>query len=201
MWQIHSNLYSCSAKLLWVFKLTVMFSNWNINLFRPLIWSPQWRITKYFIVSDLLKLYNQLLLLCTFYSWCWEWGSLSLSPVGPRGCSQGLARGSQVSLRCQQHSFFMSPFPGIPTNSVVWETDASLMRSQQDFVCLVLAVISYTKFASFFLPLSQTLLAENVRTQPPFHTSCSSLRAWAPADAPLKKLLFLRLTVASGCQF
>lgn len=66
--QIHSNLYSCSAKLLWVFKLTVMFSNWNINLFKPLIWSPQWRITKYFIVSDLLKFYNQLLWFHTLYS-------------------------------------------------------------------------------------------------------------------------------------
>ena len=66
MRQIHSNLYSCSAKLLWVFKLTVMFSNWNINLFKPLIWSPQWCITKYFIVSDLFKFYNRLLLFCTF---------------------------------------------------------------------------------------------------------------------------------------
>jgi hypothetical protein len=65
--QIHSKLYSCSAKLLWVFKLTVMFSNWNINLFKPLIWPPQWRITKYFMVSDLLKFYNQLPLCHSLY--------------------------------------------------------------------------------------------------------------------------------------
>lgn len=37
-----------------------MFSNWNINLLKPLIWPPQWRITKYFMVSDLLKFYSQL---------------------------------------------------------------------------------------------------------------------------------------------
>lgn len=94
MRQIYSNLYSCSAKLLWVFKLTVMFSNWNINLFRPLIWSPQWCITKYFIVSDLLKFYNQLLLFCTFYSKCSEWDWPSVAPGGPQGHSQGLARES-----------------------------------------------------------------------------------------------------------
>lgn len=37
-----------------------MFGNWNINLVKPLIWPPQWRITKHFMVSDLLKLYSQL---------------------------------------------------------------------------------------------------------------------------------------------
>lgn len=106
MRQIHSNLYSCSAKLLWVFKLTVMFSNWNINLFRPLIWSPQWRITKYFIVSDLLKFYSQLLLFCTFYSWCGEWGLWFLPPVGLPGCSQGLGRGSPGEPKMSTLLFF-----------------------------------------------------------------------------------------------
>ena len=118
--QIHSNLYSCSAKLLWVFKLTVMFSNWNINLFKPLIWSPQWRITKYFIVSDLLKFYNQLPWFHTWYSWCWSWGWLFLPPIGPKTAP----RGWQGALQVGQPFFKFSPSLGF--TSVFKATDTSL---------------------------------------------------------------------------
>lgn len=154
MRQIRSNLYSCSAKLLWVFKLTVMFSNWNINLFKPLIWSPQWRITKYFIVSDLLKFYNQFCCSVLFPASA-EWSSLSLPPVHPHGCSQRLGRALWVSLRCQQSLslslFLMSSFSRIPTNFLWSEaTVASLTYFYQDFACLILA-ISRTKLSSFFL--------------------------------------------------
>lgn len=103
--QIHSNLYSCSAKLLWVFKLTVMFSNWNINLFKPLIWSPQWRITKYFIVSDLLKFYNQLLLFHTLYNSCREQGWVPLPPVDPQAAPRHWGQACQLTLGCKQLYF------------------------------------------------------------------------------------------------
>lgn len=106
MRQIHSNLYSCSAKLLWVFKLTVMFSNWNINLFKPLIWSPQWRITKYFIVSDLLKFYNQLPLFCTQQRVLSESGADAGAPGGPVGCDKGQGRSSGAEPRVKQPFFF-----------------------------------------------------------------------------------------------
>lgn len=147
MRQIHSNLYSCSAKLLWVFKLTVMFSNWNINLFKPLIWLPQWRITKYFIVSDLLKFYKQFPLSCTFYSRYWKWGSLSLSPGG---CSRGLSSEFRMSTILVLK---MSSRSRIPTTSLWSEaTDASLMYPNWDFSFLVLAMIRYIKpWASFSL--------------------------------------------------
>lgn len=119
MRQIHSNLYSCSAKLLWVFKLAVMFSNWNINLFKPLIWLPQWRITKYFIVSDLLKFYNQPLLLGTLYSWCSAWGSGPCLRWVPRAASRHQRGAPQVSPSVNIPVSFIASFSGTPTHCVV----------------------------------------------------------------------------------
>lgn len=111
--QSHPNLHSCSVKLLWVFKLTVTISNWNINLFRSLTWFTQWCITKYLVVSDLLRFLQSAPVVPHFSHLVLRVGLLSLPRVAP--------------LLCHQSSLSCPPFLGFPPTLMVEVTDASLM--------------------------------------------------------------------------